>query len=183
MSETNIKSFAQKIGVEPKHLLKQLTAAGIKGKKVGDDLTNDEKMLLLKHLSGDADAELPKSRNKITLNRRTSSEIRQTSRTGTAHAVQVVVRKKRTYVNKGVIDEVQANEEEKLKIEQEAEESKQAEIKATKEAEILAKKSAEEEAAKAKAEAEIEESRKADAKKSAKEEAERAAKADSPDEH
>ena len=165
MSETNIKSFAQKIGVEPEHLLTQLIAAGIKGKKVGDDLTNDEKMLLLKHLSGDAGAELPKSRNKITLSRRTTSEIRQTSRTGGAHAVQVVVRKKRTFVNKGVIDEVQAKEEEKLRLEKEAEERKQAEINAAKEAETLAKKSAEEEIARVKAEAETEELRKADAEK------------------
>ncbi|GMT40322.1 MAG: translation initiation factor IF-2 [bacterium] len=182
MSETNIKSFAQKIGVEPEHLLKQLTAAGVKGKKVGDDLTNDEKILLLKHLSGDVDAELPKSRNKITLSRRTSSEIRQTSRTGSAHAVQVVVRKKRTFLNKGVIDEVQAKEEEKLRLEREAEERKQAEINATKEAEILAKKSAEEEAARARAEAEAEVSRKTEAKKAAKEKAIKAANVDSTEE-
>jgi len=181
MSETNIKSFAQKIGVEPEHLLTQLTAAGIKGKKVGDDLTNDEKMLLLKHLSGDAGAELPKSRNKITLNRRTTSEIRQTSRTGGAHAVQVVVRKKRTFVNKGVIDEVQAKEEEKLRLEKEAEERIQAEINAAKEAESLAKKSAEEEIARVKAEAEAEELRKADVEKAemiAKEEAKKEARTD-----
>ena len=114
MSETNIKSFAEKIGVEPEHLLKQLTAAGINGKKADDDLTNDKKMLLLKHLSGNNDAELPKSRNKITLSRRTTSEIRQTSRTGGAHAVQVVVRKKRTFVNKGVIDEAQRSEERRV---------------------------------------------------------------------
>ena len=149
MSETNIKSFAQKIGVEPEHLLKQLTAAGIKGKKVGDDLTNDEKMVLLKHLSGNNDAELPKSRSKITLNRRTTSEIRQTSRTGGAHAVQVVVRKKRTFVNKGVIDEAQAQEEEKIKLEQEKEQQKLAEINAAKEAELAAKKAAEEAEARA----------------------------------
>jgi translation initiation factor IF-2 len=182
MSETNIKSFAQKIGVEPKHLLKQLIAAGIKGKKVGDDLTNDEKMLLLKHLSGDSTAELPKSRNKITLSRRTSSEIRQTSRTGGSHAVQVVVRKKRTFVNKGVIDEVQAKEEEKLKLEKEAEEAKQAEINATKEAEKLAKKSAEEEEARIRAETEAEETRKTEAEKATIKEAKKAAQTGSAEE-
>ena len=176
MSETNIKSFAQKIGVEPEHLLKQLAAAGIKGKKVGDDLTNDEKMLLLKHLSGNAEVELPKSRSKITLNRRTTSEIRQTSRTGGAHAVQVVVRKKRTFVNKEVIDEAQAREQEKIRLEKEKEEKRKAEINATKEAEIKAKKAAEEAEAKEKAEAEAiaeaERSREEEAEKAAKKEAE-----------
>ena len=171
MSETNIKSFAQKIGVEPEHLLKQLTAAGIKGKKVGDDLTNDEKMLLLKHLSGNNETELPKSRSKITLSRRTTSEIRQTSRTGGAHAVQVVVRKKRTFVNKGVIDEAQAREEEKLRLEKEQEQKKLDEINAAKEAELAAKKAAEEAEAKAKAEAEAEQARLAEAEKAAKEQA------------
>jgi translation initiation factor IF-2 len=171
MSETNIKSFAQKIGVEPEHLLKQLTAAGIKGKKVGDDLTNDEKMLLLKHLSGNNETELPKSRSKITLSRRTTSEIRQTSRTGGAHAVQVVVRKKRTFVNKGVIDEAQAQEEEKLRLEQEKEQQKLAEINAAKEQELAAKKAAEEAEARAKAEAEAEQARLAEAERAAKEQA------------
>ncbi len=181
MSETNIKSFAEKIGVEPEHLLTQLIAAGIKGKKVGDDLTNDEKMLLLKHLSGNAGAELPKSRSKITLSRRTTSEIRQTSRTGGAHAVQVVVRKKRTFVNKGVIDEVHAKEEEKIRLAREAEEQKQAEINAAKEAEILAKKSAEE-AARAKAESEAEETRKAEKAEQATKEEAKKARTDSTDE-
>ena len=169
MSETNIKSFAQKIGVEPDHLLKQLTAAGIKGKKAGDDLTNDEKMLLLKHLSGNKDAELPKSRSKITLSRRTTSEIRQTSRTGGAHAVQVVVRKKRTFVNKGVIDEVQAKEEENLRLEKEKEQQRLAEIEAAKEAELLAKKQAQEAEEKAIAEAEAKAIAEAEAQKAARE--------------
>ncbi len=153
MSETNIKSFAEKIGVEPEHLITQLKSAGIEGKKVDDDLTNDEKMLLLNHLSGNKSAELPKARSKITLNRRTTSEIRQTSRTGGAHAVQVVVRKKRTFVNKGVLDEAQQQEEDKVRLEKEKEEKIQAEITAAKEAEISAKKAAEEAEEKAKSEA------------------------------
>jgi translation initiation factor IF-2 len=160
MSESNIKSFAQKIGVEPENLLKQLVEAGIEGKKIGDDLTNDEKMLLLNHLRGN-ETELPKSRSKITLNRRTTSEIKQTSRTGGAHSVQVVVRKKRTYVNKGVIDEAKAKEEEKKRLEQEKEEQRLAEIEAAKEAERQAKIAAEEAAeAEARARAEAEEVRK-----------------------
>ena len=152
MSETKIKSFAEKIGVEPEHLITQLKSAGIEGKSVDDDLTNDEKMLLLNHLSGNKGAELPKARSKITLNRRTTTEIRQTSRTGGAHAVQVVVRKKRTFVNKGVLDEAQQQEEEKVRLEKEKEEKLQAEINAAKEAEISAKKAAEEAEAKAAAE-------------------------------
>lgn len=154
MSETKIKSFADKIGVEPEHLITQLKSAGIEGKNVDDDLTNDEKMLLLDHLSGNKGAELPKARSKITLNRRTTSEIRQTSRTGGGHAVQVVVRKKRTFVNKGVLDEAQLQEEEKIRLEKEKEEKVQADINAAKEAEISAKKALEEAEVKAKAAAE-----------------------------
>ncbi len=115
MSEISVKGFAQKINVEPEKLVEQLAEAGIEGKKPDDVLGDEEKITLLKFLRGDGDVETPKTRSKITLNRRTTSEIKQTSRTGSSHNVQVVVRKKRTFVRKGIVEEVSANEAEKVK--------------------------------------------------------------------
>ena len=145
MSEISVKGFAQKIGVEPDKLLVQLDKAGIGGKSVDDVLGDDEKLALLKFLRGDGEAETPKTRSKITLNKRTTSEIKQTSRTGSSHNVQVVVRKKRTFVRKGIVEEVNAKEVEKAKRAEEEIAARKAEEEAQrKAAEEAARREAEE---------------------------------------
>jgi translation initiation factor IF-2 len=164
MSEISIKGFAQKIGVEADKLVKQLGEAGIQGKNADDFLDDEEKITLLKFLRGEGEVETPKTRSKITLNKRTTSEIRQTSRTGSSHNVQVVVRKKRTFVRKGIVEEVSAKEAEKVKHAEEeaaaivAEEEARLQAEkdaATRAADEIARKEAEkaEEEAKNKAEA------------------------------
>ena len=147
MSEISVKGFAQKIGVEPERLVEQLGEAGIEGKKADDVLGDEEKITLLKFLRGDGEVETPKTRSKITLNKRTTSEIKQTSRTGSSHNVQVVVRKKRTFVRKGIVEEVSAKEAEKVR---QAEEEA-AEKVAEEEARLNAEKEAAEKEAAAKA--------------------------------
>lgn len=182
MSEISIKGFAQKIGVDPEKLLSQLVDAGIEGKKLDDALTDQEKVDLLRYLRGDASVEAPRERSKITLNKRTTSEVKQTSRTGGSHAVQVVVRKKRTFVNKGIIQDVKAKEAEKARQIAEEEERKEEEARRLQEAEeqarqqeLDAKKAAEaEEEARIKAEKEAEQAR-----QKAAEESQRASREDS----
>ncbi len=147
MSEISVKGFAQKIGVEPERLVEQLGEAGIEGKKADDVLGDEEKITLLKFLRGDGEVETPKTRSKITLNKRTTSEIKQTSRTGSSHNVQVVVRKKRTFVRKGIVEEVSAKEAEKVR---QAEEEAAAKV-AEEEARLNAEKEAAEKEAAAKA--------------------------------
>ncbi|HBE93811.1 MAG TPA: translation initiation factor IF-2 [Gammaproteobacteria bacterium] len=170
MSEISIKGFAQKIGVEPDKLVKQLGEAGIPGKNTDDVLDDEEKITLLKFLRGDGKVETPKTRSKITLNKRTTSEIRQTSRTGTSHNVQVVVRKKRTFVRKGIVEEVSAKEAEKIKRAEEEAAALVAEEKARRKAEEDAVTKAAEEVARKEAEkAEIEAKKKAEAARQSEE--------------
>ena len=172
MSEISIKGFAQKIGVEPDKLVKQLGEAGIQGKNVDDVLDDEEKITLLKFLRGDAEVETPKTRSKITLNKRTTSEIKQTSRTGTSHNVQVVVRKKRTFVRKGIVEEVSAKEAEKVKRAEEEAAAVIAEEEALRKAEEEAANKAAEEAARKEAEkAEEEAKKKAEAARQSEEKA------------
>jgi translation initiation factor IF-2 len=161
MSEISIKGFAQKIGVEADKLVKQLGEAGIQGKNADDFLDDEEKITLLKFLRGDGEVETPKTRSKITLNKRTTSEIRQTSRTGSSHNVQVVVRKKRTFVRKGIVEEVSAKEAEKVKRAEEDAAAIVAEKEALRKAEEDAvNKAAEEEVARKEAEKAKEEAKK-----------------------
>ena len=107
MSEITVKSFADQIGATPDTLLRQLVAAGIDGKKVGDALSDDEKMTLLSFLrSRHGTASEEGGRKKITLKRKSTHSITQKSRTGPTHTVHVEVRKERTYVKRSeILDE------------------------------------------------------------------------------
>ena len=83
MAEVSVKVFAQQVGISDEKLLQQLAAAGITGKNVDASLSDDEKVTLLSYLRG-ASETTATPRRKITLNRKTTSEIKQTSRGGTA---------------------------------------------------------------------------------------------------
>ena len=153
MSTITIKNFAKQINLDPERLVRQLDQAGVKGKGVDDVLNDDEKRQLLDFLRGNAASTQAEAkptlstspRSKITVNRKTTSEIQQTSRTGTTRTVQVEVKKKRTFVKKEVL-----LEQEKQRLQQEQIVKEQAEqavkLQAEQEAQALeAAKKAEEE--------------------------------------
>jgi translation initiation factor IF-2 len=102
MAQTTVKAFAEQIGVPPDTLLGQLAAAGIAGKGIDDSLTDEEKVSLLTHLrGGSGEAE----RRKITLKRKSTTQVTQSSRLGGTRTVQVEVRKKRTFVKRTEIEQ------------------------------------------------------------------------------
>lgn len=107
MPETTVKSFAEQIGVAPDKLLQQLVAAGINGKKTGDPLSDEEKMALLSFLRTHHGAGEPEAK-RITLTQKSTSKIVQNSRFGQSRAVQVEVRKKRTFVKRPLPGEPEA---------------------------------------------------------------------------
>jgi translation initiation factor IF-2 len=126
MSTITIKAFAQQIGIEPERLVKQLNDAGVADKTVEDSLRDEEKRKLLEFLRGGvADAAAPTesgSRDKITLKKKTNSEIKQTSKTGIARTVQVQTKKRRTFVKREVLEQEEAErlEAETQRLNQEA---------------------------------------------------------------
>ena len=85
MSTITIKAFAEQIGIEPERLVKQLNDAGVAGKSVDDSLRDEEKRTLLEFLrsgsTGAAPAPAASGRGKITLKKKTTSEIQQTTKT------------------------------------------------------------------------------------------------------
>lgn len=129
MSQITIKSFAEQIDVGVDKLIQQLADAGIDGKQSEDQLTDDEKVTLLSYLRGDkrGDSAIKPQRSKITLKRKTASQLKQTSRTGTARTIHVEVRKKRTFVKREVLEETERKEREALQREEEAAEAARAE--------------------------------------------------------
>ena len=99
MSNTTVSEFAAELKKPTTVLLDQLDAAGVAKKSAGDPLTDADKQKLLGFLEashGTASAE----RKKITLVKKSTSEIKQADGSGKARTIQVEVRKKRTFVKR-----------------------------------------------------------------------------------
>jgi len=128
MADVSVTQFADVVGISVDRLLEQLNQAGVKVSDAEANITDEEKMTLLsflkaKHESAGTSSE-PK---KITLNRKSTSELKVTGTHGKNKSVTVEVRKKRTYVKRSVIQE-----EEEARIAEEK--AKRDEIEAVKQA-------------------------------------------------
>jgi len=98
MAQTSVAQFASELKVPPSVLLEQLRAAGVDKKQPNDSLSDQDKSRLLEYLRkthGSAE-----TKNKITLTRKQTSEIRKNDATGKYRTVQVEVRKKRVFVKR-----------------------------------------------------------------------------------
>src|SRR5213075_312360 len=98
MAQTSVAQFASELKVPPSVLLEQLRAAGVEKRLPEDSLTDSDKSRLLEYLRkthGSAE-----TKNKITLTRKQTSEIRKTDASGKYRTVQVEVRKKRVFVKR-----------------------------------------------------------------------------------
>ncbi|MDA8095367.1 MAG: translation initiation factor IF-2 [Betaproteobacteria bacterium] len=99
MGQMNVKQFASELGLPAALLLEQLKAAGVDKTLVDDALTEQDKTQLLEYLRRVHGAK--EQRNKITLTRKQTTEIKKPdSTTGKARTIQVEVRKKRVYVKR-----------------------------------------------------------------------------------
>ena len=98
MTAVTVKKFADQIGVSEERLLQQLQNAGVLDKTIDGDLDDAEKTKLLSYLRGEVKSESTDTQGSITLNRRTSSVVKQTSRTGGARTIHVELKKRRTYI-------------------------------------------------------------------------------------
>src|SRR6476661_3543797 len=99
MSSTTVAEFASELKKSPQTLLEQLRSAGVAKSAPTDALSDADKQKLLGYLQashGTASAE----RKKITLVKKSTSEIKQADASGKARTIQVEVRKKRTFVKR-----------------------------------------------------------------------------------
>jgi translation initiation factor IF-2 len=107
MAEVTVSQFAEVLKVPVDRLLVQLDQAGIKVDGPDDRISDDAKLELLTHLrrthgSGDDGDAAPR---KITLKRKTQSELKLASAQGRARTVNVEVRRQRTYIKRDVLEE------------------------------------------------------------------------------
>jgi translation initiation factor IF-2 len=99
MTSTTVAELAAELNKPTSLLLEQLSASGVPKTSGSDPLSEADKQMLLGHLKashGTASAE----RKKITLVKKSTSEIKQADATGRARTIQVEVRKKRTFVKR-----------------------------------------------------------------------------------
>ena len=103
MAQINVTQFAKELGLPPALLMEQLRAAGVKKVLTADTpLTEKDKTQLLDYLRevhGGKEA-----KQKITLTRKQTTEIKKSDSTGKSRTIQVEVRKKRVLVKRDAID-------------------------------------------------------------------------------
>lgn len=99
MAVTTVAQFAQQLNRPAAALLEQLQSAGVAKQSPDDALTEADKERLLDFLRtahGTGGAE----RKKITLTKKSTTEIKQADASGKARTIQVEVRKKRVFVKR-----------------------------------------------------------------------------------
>ena len=99
MSLNTVAEFAAELKKTPETLLDQLKSAGVAKATSADPLTESDKQKLLSFLKASHGAE-GADRKKITLTKKSTSEIKQADATGKARTIQVEVRKKRTFIQR-----------------------------------------------------------------------------------
>ena len=109
MAQMSVEQFASELGLLPAVLLEQLQAAGVSKQMVKDGLTEKDKTQLLDYLRKVHGAR--EDKDKITLTRRQTSEIKKSDSTGKARTIQVEVRKKRVFVKRDLVDDVTGKDE------------------------------------------------------------------------
>ncbi|AYM95876.1 translation initiation factor IF-2 [Acidovorax sp. 1608163] len=99
MSSNTVAEFANELKKSPETLLDQLKAAGVSKAAPSDALTEPDKQKLLAYLQA-SHGTASGDRKKITMVKKSTSEIKQADATGKARTIQVEVRKKRTFIQR-----------------------------------------------------------------------------------
>jgi translation initiation factor IF-2 len=118
MADVTIAQFADVLKVSVDKLLLQLDQAGIEVSGSEDTISEDAKLELLTHLRrshGQEDALVSDGApRRITLRRKSLSELRLAGAQGRSRTVNVEVRQKRTYIKRNVLEEQAQKEQEEL---------------------------------------------------------------------
>lgn len=130
MSDVTVAQFAAVLKVPVERLLVQLDEAGISLHSAEDVISEEAKMELLTHLrrshghEADSAGSAPR---KITLKRRTQSELKLASAQGRARTVNVEIRRKRTYVKRDDLEREARQQQDEIERQRREEEEKRAE--------------------------------------------------------
>ena len=128
MAVTTVAQFAAQLGRPTTALLEQLQSAGVTKQSPDDALTEADKERLLDFLRTSHGTVVGAERKKITLTRKTNTEIKQADSSGRARTIQVEVRKKRVFVKRddtpAGVEEATGPSEEDLDLQRREEEAR-----------------------------------------------------------
>jgi translation initiation factor IF-2 len=131
MADVTVAQFAEVLKVPVDRLLQQLDQAGIKVDSAQDMISEDAKHELLTHLRrshGRDDVQADAAPRKITLRRKSQSELKLASPQGRARTVNVEVRSKRTYIKREVLEDQARHQQEEIDRLRETEEQAKAAV-------------------------------------------------------
>ncbi|MFY7698477.1 MAG: translation initiation factor IF-2 [Legionella sp.] len=117
MSDVTVKQLAQVVGIPVERLLKQLQEAGLSFQEEGQTVNDEQKRILLSHLksgkpaSGQVDKATPE---RITLRRKSITQVTVGQDNHSGKTVNIEVRKKRTYVKRSALVEQLPEPENKI---------------------------------------------------------------------
>ena len=100
MAVTTVAQFATQLNRPTTALLEQLQSAGVTKQSADDPLTENDKERLLDFLRTSHGTLPSAERKKITLVKKSTTEIKQADSSGRARTIQVEVRKKRVFVKR-----------------------------------------------------------------------------------
>jgi translation initiation factor IF-2 len=170
MSDVTVKQFAEVVGIPVDRLLSQLEESGSGITSADQPISDQEKVELLKYLRRSHGTTEPApglaEPKKVTLKRRTVSELKLSGPQGKSKTVNVEVRKRRTYVKRSI-----ANADEMARLETQMAERARQEAEEQARIQEESRRRAEEEQRRAAEEARLEE----EARRKAEEEARRKA--------
>ena len=98
-STTTVAEFAAELNKSPATLIEQLDSAGVAKSQASDPLSESDKQKLLGYLHA-SHGTVAADRKKITLMKKSTSEIKQADSTGKARTIPVQTIKKRTFIRR-----------------------------------------------------------------------------------
>src|SRR6201999_2258989 len=125
MADVTVAQFAEVLKVPVDRLLQQLDQAGIKVDGAEDMISEDAKHERWTHLRrshGHDESQGDAAPRKITLKRKSQSELKLARPQGRARTVNVEVRSKRTYVKREVLEDQARHQQEEIDRQRETEE-------------------------------------------------------------
>jgi translation initiation factor IF-2 len=159
MTDVTVKQLSEVVGTPVERLLEQLSEAGVSVSSAEQTVTEDQKLKLLEHLRRSHGKGAAGEGKKITLRRKSTTELRVTGSQGRAKTVSVEVRRRRTYVKREEAEAVPEPEAPPVVVSKAAQVAKQ--VEEERQAAVDASRRAEEERKAAEAARKAEQERKA----------------------
>lgn len=111
MADVTVKQLAQVVGIPVERLLNQLQEAGLSFSDEQQTVNEEQKRILLTHLKGSSNRETRTTPERITLRRKSLSQVTVGHDVHSGKTVNIEVRKKRTYVKRSSLIDQQSEAE------------------------------------------------------------------------